>query len=167
MNILKDFKAITTFVFDMDGVLTDGTLLVVKGNEWLRKMNIKDGYALQLAANQNYRVVILSKSNSDPVKERLHSLGVKEVFMKVPDKKEKLIAYIAENKLDPVEVLFMGDDIPDYTCMQIAGLPCCPSDAVSDVKNVAKYISPFKGGEGCVRDVIEKVLKLHGKWPLE
>jgi 3-deoxy-D-manno-octulosonate 8-phosphate phosphatase (KDO 8-P phosphatase) len=167
MNILKNFKGISTFVFDMDGVLTDGTLLILKGTEWLRKMHIKDGYALQLAAKQNYRVVILSKSNSEPVKERLNILGVTDVFMKIPDKREKLTEYIKANGLKEQEVLFMGDDVPDYTCMQIAGLPCCPADAVGDIKKISKYISPFKGGEGCVRDVIEKVLKLHGKWELE
>lgn len=167
MNILKNFKAITTFVFDMDGVLTDGTLLILKGTEWLRKMNIKDGYALQLAVKQNYRVVILSKSNSEPVKERLNILGVTDVFMKIPDKRQRLQEYIKEHGLNADEVLFMGDDVPDYTCMQIAGLPCCPLDAVNDIKKISKYISPLKGGEGCVRDVIEKVLKLHGKWELE
>lgn len=167
MNVFKDFKAITTFVFDMDGVLTDGTLLILKGTEWLRKMHIKDGFALQLAVKNGYRVVILSKSNSDPVKERLNILGVKDVFMKIPDKREKLKEYIEQYKLTPQEILFMGDDVPDYTCMQIAGVSCCPDDAVTDIKAIAKYISPHKGGEGCVRDVIEKVLKLHNKWELE
>lgn len=167
MNILKSFKAVTTFVFDMDGVLTDGTLLILKGTEWLRKMHIKDGYALQLAATKGYRVVVLSKSNSEPVKERLQVLGVKDVFMKVTDKRVKLEEYIKEHKLNPGEVLFMGDDVPDYTCMRMSGLPCCPSDAVTDIKEIAKYVSPLKGGEGCVRDVIEKVLKLHGKWEVE
>jgi 3-deoxy-D-manno-octulosonate 8-phosphate phosphatase (KDO 8-P phosphatase) len=167
MNILSLFKKITTFVFDMDGVLTDGTLLILNSTEWLRKMNIKDGYALQLAVKKNYRVVILSKSISEPVKERLILLGMKDVFMRVTDKKEKLREYIKEHKLNPAEVLFMGDDVPDYQCMQLAGLPCCPLDAVTDIKQIAKYISPLKGGHGCVRDVIEKVLKLHGKWELE
>ncbi len=167
MNILSLFKKITTFVFDMDGVLTDGTLLILNSTEWLRKMNIKDGYALQLAVKKNYRVVILSKSISEPVKERLILLGVKDVFMRITDKKEKLREYIKEHKLNPAEVLFMGDDVPDYQCMQLAGLSCCPLDAVTDIKQIAKYISPLKGGEGCVRDVIEKVLKLHGKWELE
>lgn len=167
MNILKKFKAITTFVFDMDGVLTDGTLLVISGTEWLRKMHIKDGYALQLAVKKNYRVAILSKSNSVPVKERLLKLGVKDVFMEINDKKEKLNEYISEHSLDAEEILFMGDDIPDFSCMQIAGLPCCPNDAVADIKKTASYISPFNGGVGCVRDVIEKVLKLNGKWDME
>jgi 3-deoxy-D-manno-octulosonate 8-phosphate phosphatase (KDO 8-P phosphatase) len=166
MNILKDFEMVSTFVFDMDGVLTDGTLLVKSGTEWLRKMHIKDGYALQLAIKKNYRVVILSKSFSDPVKERLQLLGVHDVFMRINDKKEKLNEYIKQHGLSATEVLFMGDDIPDHPCMQIAGLACCPYDAAPDIKQTVKYISPFKGGEGCVRDVIEKVLKLHGKWEI-
>lgn len=166
MNILENFKKVTTFVFDMDGVLTDGTLLVISGTEWLRKMHIKDGYALQLAVKKNYRVVVLSKSNSEPVKERLYLLGITDVFMKISNKKEKLQEYIRDNKLLPEQVLFMGDDIPDYSCMQLAGVPCCPEDAAIDIKNISKYISPYKGGEGCVRDVIEKVLKLNGKWNL-
>jgi len=167
MNIFDNFKAITTFVFDMDGVLTDGTLLIIKGDEWIRKMHIKDGYALQLAARKNYNVAVLSKSNSQPVKERLAVLGVKDVFMKITDKKQKLKEYIKEKSLKPEQILYMGDDVPDFKCMQMAGLPACPADAVTDIKNISKYISPIKGGQGCVRDVIEKVLKLHGKWELE
>lgn len=164
MNILKNFKAITTFVFDMDGVLTDGSLLIISGSDWLRKMNIKDGYALQLAVKNKFRVAVLSKSNSEPVKERLLMLGITDVFLGVKDKKEKLEEYIEMHKLIAEEVLFMGDDIPDLHCMQIAGLPACPGNAVSEIKRTAKYISPYNGGEGCVRDVIEKVLKLNGKW---
>lgn len=167
MNILNNFKAITTFVFDMDGVLTDGTLLIIKGDEWIRKMHIKDGYALQLAAKKNYNVVVLSKSSSQPVKERLAVLGIKDVYMKIANKREKLKEYMQERSLTPAQILYMGDDVPDYQCMKMVGIPACPADAVSDIKSISKYISPIKGGEGCVRDVIEKVLKLHGKWELE
>jgi len=166
MNILEEFKNITTFVFDMDGVLTDGSLLILSATEYLRKMDIKDGYAMHVAANNGYRMVVISGSTSDPAITRLHHLGVKDVFMGVPDKKELLLKYIAEHDLNPLEILYMGDDIPDYGCMGVVGLSCCPADAASELKQIVKYISPFNGGHGCVRDVIEKVLKLHGKWEL-
>lgn len=165
--VLENFKAITTFVFDMDGVLTDGSLLHISGTEWIRKTSMRDGHAIKHASTKNYRIAVLSGSTSKQVKERLHYLGIKDVFMTVPDKKEKFLKYIKKHSLKPEEVLYMGDDIPDYKCMQIAGLPCCPADAATEIKQVAKYVSPFKGGEGCVRDVIEKVLKLHGKWEIE
>lgn len=167
MNILKDFKAITTFVFDMDGVLTDGSLLILNDTEWYRTMDIKDGYGMHAAANHGYRMIVISGSTSEPAKQRLHHLGVKDVFMGVADKKELLQKYIADHGLNPLEVLYMGDDIPDYGCMEIVGLSCCPADAANDLKQIVKYISPFNGGHGCVRDVIEKVLTLHGKWELE
>lgn len=166
-NILAAFKPIKTFVFDMDGVLTDGSLLIHDNTEWLRTMDIKDGYAMHVAANNGFRMVVISGSTSEASKTRLAHLGVKDVFMGVPDKKELLQKYMADHNLDASEVLYMGDDIPDYGCMGIVGLSCCPADGVSDLKQVVKYISPFNGGRGCVRDVIEKVLKLNGKWILE
>jgi 3-deoxy-D-manno-octulosonate 8-phosphate phosphatase (KDO 8-P phosphatase) len=167
MNVLSNFKPITTFVFDVDGVLTDGTILLPEDGQMLRSMNIKDGYALQLAIKQGYRVVIISGGTSNAVKERLFKLGVTDVFLPVANKKEKLLEYIAAHQLQPQHVLFMGDDIPDYTCMQWCGLPCCPADAVAEIKSIAHYISPIAGGKGCVRDVIEKVLKLNNHWPLD
>lgn len=167
VNILAAFKLIKTFVFDMDGVLTDGSLLILNDTEWLRKMDIKDGYAMHVAANHGYRMIVISGSTSDASKKRLDHLGVKDVYMGVANKKELLQKIIAEEKLDPLEVLYMGDDIPDYGCMEVVGLSCCPADAVTEIKQIVKYISPFNGGHGCVRDVLEKVLKLHGKWELE
>jgi len=166
MNILKTFKAIKIFIFDMDGVLTDGSMLILNDTEWLRTMDIKDGYSMHVAANHGYRMVVISGSTSEPAKKRLHHLGVTDVFMKVPNKKDLLQKYMAEHKLNPAEVLYMGDDIPDYDCMDVVGLSCCPADAVAELKQIVKYISPFNGGHGCVRDVIEKVLKLQGNWPL-
>lgn len=166
-NILTKFKLINTFIFDMDGVLTDGSLLILNDNEWFRTMDIKDGYAMHAAANHGYKMVVISGSTSEPAKKRLHHLGVKDVFMGIDNKKELLQKYIAEHDLNPVEVLYMGDDIPDYGCMDVVGMSCCPADAASELKQIVKYISPFNGGHGCVRDVIEKVLKLHGKWVIE
>ena len=167
MNVLEKFKTIKTFVFDVDGVLTDGTLLVLNDGQMARRMNIKDGYALQLAVKKGYRVVIISGGTSDAVRERLEKLGIKDCFLKVDNKKEKLMEYAEENLLIWDEILFMGDDIPDYVPMQLTGLPCCPADAATEIKQISHYISPIIGGSGCARDVIEKVLKLNGHWDLD
>lgn len=166
MQLLEIFKQVTTFVFDVDGVLTDGSLLVMPNGLMARRMSIKDGYALQLAVKKGYRVVIISGGNSPEVKDRLEKLGIDDVFMTVKNKKELFENYLAEKNIDPQQVLFMGDDIPDYEVMQLSALPCCPADAAEEIKQVSKYISPIKGGEGCARDVIEKVLKLKGDWEI-
>ncbi|MBS1512042.1 MAG: 3-deoxy-D-manno-octulosonate 8-phosphate phosphatase [Bacteroidetes bacterium] len=167
MNILELFKPIKTFVFDVDGVLAIDTMIVMPDGELVRSMNSKDGYAMQLAIKKGYHVVIISGGNSDAVKQRLLKLGVKEVFMGVHNKQEKLAAYAAEQQLSFDEMLYMGDDIPDYAAMQLAVLPCCPADAVPEIIGICKYISPYKGGYGCSRDVIEKVLKLNGHWAVD
>ena len=167
MNLLSTFKPITCFVFDVDGVLTDGGLLISEKGEWLRRMNIKDGYALQLAIKKGYRVLILSGARSEPVAQRLNQLGVQDIFQGIGDKADRLKEYMQQHGLTSQQVLFMGDDIPDYEALQLAGVPCCPSDAVMEIRSVSKYISPFGGGQGCVRDVIEKVMKLNGHWSLD
>ncbi len=164
MNLLESFKSITTLVFDLDGVLTDGTLLVLPDGVMARRMNIKDGYALQLAVKKGYNVVVISGGNSVEVHDRLLALGVDAVFMRVKDKVATLKEYILAHNISMQEVLFMGDDIPDLEVMQLVGLACCPSDAVAEIKEVCKYISPIKGGFGCGREVIEKVLKSRGDW---
>lgn len=167
MQILTRFKMVSTFVFDMDGVLTDGSILLDNENNWLRRMDIRDGYALQLAVKGGYRILVISGSSSLPVQERLNRLGIKDVFMNVTDKAGFLKNYMEENKVSTNDLLFMGDDIPDYFCMKMAGIAACPSDAALEIREMASYISNCKGGNGCVRDVIEKVLKLNDKWPLQ
>jgi 3-deoxy-D-manno-octulosonate 8-phosphate phosphatase (KDO 8-P phosphatase) len=164
MNVLALFKKITTFVFDVDGVLTDGNLLVMPDGLMVRRMNIKDGYALQLAVKRGYNVIVISGGTSPEVKERLNKLGVVHVWTQVEDKKIILENFVRENNLQESEVLFMGDDIPDYDVMIFSGLPCCPADAAVEIKQISKYISPLPGGSGCARDVIEKVIKLRGDW---
>lgn len=164
MNLLEKFKPITTFVFDVDGVLTDGTLLILNDGQMARQMNIKDGYALQLAIKKGYRVVVISGGTSEAVIMRLNKLGVTDVFLPVENKKDKLLAYVQQHQLKWEEVLFMGDDMPDHAAMQLTGLPCCPADAVAEIKQISAYISPVEGGKGCAREVIEKVLKLNGHW---
>jgi 3-deoxy-D-manno-octulosonate 8-phosphate phosphatase (KDO 8-P phosphatase) len=166
MLILSRFKLIKTFVFDMDGVLTDGTVIVNRNNNWLRKMSIRDGYALQLAVKLGYSVIVVSGSTSAFVSSRLNKLGVSDVFMDVKNKVEFLKKLKEEKEISWDQILYMGDDIPDFDCMKIAGLAACPADAAFEIKEIASYISPFAGGCGCVRDVIEKVLKLNNKWML-
>lgn len=162
--MLDLFQHITTFVFDIDGVLTDGSLLVLPDGVMARRMNIKDGYALQLAVKKGYHVVVISGGQSAEVRERLNKLGVKQVYMQVTDKSAVLQQFINEHGLSKEKVLYMGDDIPDLDVMQMVGLPCCPLDSVQEIKAVSLYISHSKGGEGCGRDVIEKVMKLRGDW---
>jgi len=164
MNLFNLFQNVTTFVLDVDGVLTDGSLLVMPGGVMARRMNIKDGYALQLAVKKNYRVVIISGGNAPEVKERLEKLGVHEVYMNTTDKPGILRQLLETQHLPATEILFMGDDIPDLAAMQLAGVRCCPQDAITEIKSISQYISPVKGGEGCVREVIEKVMKLRGDW---
>ncbi|MCX6319208.1 MAG: HAD hydrolase family protein [Bacteroidetes bacterium] len=162
--MLDRFSSITTFVFDIDGVLTDGTVLVLENGLQARRMNIKDGFALQMAIKNGYRVKIISGGNSPEVKDRLEKLGVTDVEMSVLDKKQLLLQYMESNQLKKTEVMYMGDDLPDLPAMTVVGLACCPADAVNELKDIAHYISPFAGGAACVRDVIEKVMKINGKW---
>lgn len=164
MNVLELFKKITTFVFDVDGVLTDGTVIVMDNGIQARRMHIKDGFALQMAEKNGYRVLIISGGNSPQVQQRLEKLGIGNVHMAILDKKTFLTDYMSKNKLNKEEVLYMGDDLPDIPAMSVVGLPCCPSDAVNEVKDMVQYISPLNGGYACVRDVIEKVMKLNDRW---
>ena len=164
MNIADHFKKITTFIFDMDGVLTDGTVLVMENGLQARRMSIRDGYALQLAIKKRYRLLVVSGANSSPVTDRLNKLGITEVHMAVLNKKEFVEKYMASNNLGVGEILYMGDDVPDHAVMSLVGLAACPADAVEEIRTISKYISPATGGNGCVRDVIEQVLKLRGDW---
>lgn len=164
MNLLQSFKPITTFAFDVDGVLTDGSLTLLPGGIMARSMNAKDGYGLQLAVKKGYHIVIISGGASEEVTERLNKLGVTAVFMKVKDKVSVLQDFLEKRNLSWKEVLYMGDDIPDLQVMKMSGLACCPLDAVSEIKEISAYISHLKGGSGCGRDVIEKVMKIRGHW---
>jgi len=165
--MLNKFTKIRLFVFDIDGVLTDGNLLILPDGQWARTMNIKDGYALQLAVKKGYRILVISGGDAVPVKQRLQKLGITDIFLPVQNKPEILQQYLQDHQIPREVVLYMGDDIPDLAAMQLAGLPCCPQDAATEIKQLSVYISPLAGGKGCVRDVIEKVLKLNGHWEYE
>jgi len=164
MSLLQLFRQVTTFVFDVDGVLTDGTLTVLPDGLMARKMNVKDGYALQLAVKRGYNVVIISGGASEEVTERLLKLGVKQVYMRVTDKVSVLDSFLSSQNIPWSGTLYMGDDIPDLEVMKKVGVACCPADAVAEIKEISAYISHLNGGFGCSRDVIEKVLKLRGHW---
>ncbi|MBX3257647.1 MAG: HAD-IIIA family hydrolase [Chitinophagaceae bacterium] len=166
MNILERFKQISTFIFDVDGVMTDGSIGIVTGNEYIRTMNTKDGYALQLAVKKGYKVAVITGGYVPAVVERMGNLGIHDVYHTVHHKTEHFNEYCQKHALTKENILYMGDDIPDYDVMLASGLACCPADAVPEIKNIAHYISPFNGGKGCVRDVVEKVLKLNNHWGL-
>ncbi len=164
MNILENFRHINCFVFDVDGVLTNGLVLLLENGLQARQMHIKDGLALQMALKNNYKVLIVSGASSAPVQNRFAYLGINEVYLGISDKLKFIEEYIAKNNLSWKEILFMGDDLPDVPVLNHAGLACCPADAADEAKEASHYISPVKGGMGCVRDVIEKVLKLNDHW---
>jgi 3-deoxy-D-manno-octulosonate 8-phosphate phosphatase (KDO 8-P phosphatase) len=160
----KFLKDITTFVFDVDGVFTDGSVLVDASGELLRTMNVKDGYALKTALTKGYKVCIITGGTNEGVRKRLMGLGVTDIYMGSHLKIKTLNDYLNIHKIDLKNILYMGDDIPDIPPMQVVGLATCPQDAVPEVKAVSIYISHKGGGTGCVRDVIEQVLKVRGDW---
>jgi 3-deoxy-D-manno-octulosonate 8-phosphate phosphatase (KDO 8-P phosphatase) len=155
---------ITTFIFDVDGVLTDGTVTVTTSGEMLRTMSIKDGYAIKTAVDNGYNVCIISGGSNEGVRLRLQGLGVKDIHLGVHTKTKTLNDYLSALNVESNNALYMGDDIPDLQVMQLVGLPCCPQDAAPEIKAVSNYISHKNGGKGAVRDVIEQVMKVQGKW---
>lgn len=163
-HFLELLKNATAIVLDVDGVLTDGSLLITNNGDELRTMNIRDGYALQLAVKKGLMVAVISGGKSNGVIYRLNRLGIQYVLMGVEDKPGALRQLASALKMDLATTVYMGDDIPDVEVMQLCGFPCCPANAAAEVKAIAKYTSPFEGGNGCVRDVIEKILKLQAKW---
>lgn len=165
MNDINQLLAgVTTFIFDYDGVMTDGSVYMDSNGDPLRTSNVKDGYALQLAGKLGYHVAVISGAIVTNIVKRLNSLGVQDVFTGVPDKVVKLEEYMAQHGLQPEEIVFMGDDIPDLKVMHRVGVPACPADAAEEVKQISAFVSDRPGGRGCVRDIIEKTMKVQGKW---
>lgn len=164
MNYKEDLKKIRTLIFDYDGVLTNGVVLITNSGDQLRTGHVKDGYALQLAVKTGLRVVVLSGGFSESVKHRCKALNLTDVFLGIENKIAAFKEYVATHDLKLDEILYMGDDIPDYQVMKVVGMPVCPADAAEEIKSISRYISHFKGGEGCVRDIIEQVLKVQGNW---
>ncbi len=163
-SFLEKLAHITTFIFDIDGVFTNGTFLVAENGELLRSFNVKDGYALQLAVKKGYQICIISGAKGSAIEKRFEGLNITNLFLDVQNKIEAFNTYIQEKNVNPNEILYMGDDIPDREVMKLVGIAACPADAVVEIKAISHYISPKKGGETAVRDVIEKVLKVQHKW---
>jgi len=163
-NYKEDLAKVKAFIFDIDGVLSLQTINLNSFGVPNRTVNLRDGYALQLAVKKGYHIGIISGSNSSEYKRRLKSLGINEIYLNSKSKLEHYKTFKRSHKLEDRDILFMGDDIPDFEVMKIAGVPVCPSDADSEIKQVALYISDKRGGEGCVRDVVEQVLRLHNNW---
>ena len=159
-----DLKKIRALVFDVDGVLSASTITLHPNGEPMRTVNIKDGYAIQLAVKCGLIIAIITGAKTEAVRKRYVGLGVKDVYMSAAIKTKEFADLMEKYDLKKEEVLYMGDDIPDYEVLSLAGLPCCPADAAPEIKAVCKYVSHVNGGFGCGRDVIEQVMKAQGKW---
>lgn len=160
-EILKDIDAL---FFDIDGVLSSSQLIVMQNGEMLRTTNVKDGYILKYALKKGIQIFIISGGLNKDIQTRFLNLGIKSVNIACSNKIEEFEKIVKENNFDYDKLLYMGDDIPDYKIMEKVGLPCCPADAVSEIKEISMYISDKKGGEGCVRDIVEQVLRAKGSW---
>ena len=163
-NFKEGLKKVKAFVFDVDGVLSSPEVCLHPSGELMRSMNTKDGYALLHAVKRGYPIAIITGGKTDAVGERFRGLGITDIYLGSSNKVDDFTDFLVKYNLQAEEILYMGDDLPDYEVMKKSGIACCPADAVEEIKTVAQYISPHTGGKGCARDVIEQVLRLHGRW---
>jgi 3-deoxy-D-manno-octulosonate 8-phosphate phosphatase (KDO 8-P phosphatase) len=165
---MKNYKeylgTIKTFVLDVDGVLTDGTFQITNEGDLLRNMNTKDGFAVKYAIEMGYRFCVISGGVNEGVRKRLRDMGITDIYFGIVEKDKALQEFFEDYEIDPATTLFMGDDILDLAAMKMVALPTCPQDAVPEVKQISLYVSHRNGGQGCVRDIIEQVLKVQGNW---
>ena len=162
--IHEEFIQVKAFVFDVDGVMTDGSVIATEQGDFLRTFNIKDGFALQHAIKMQYPIAIISGGKSEGIEKRFTQLGITDVFTGQQHKQAAFDKFIHKHGLSPKDILYMGDDMPDFELLKQVGVACCPNDAAIDIKQICKYVSPINGGKGCVRDVLEKTMKLQDKW---
>lgn len=165
-NFKEEIAKVEAMVFDVDGVFTDGGIIPLANGDFIRKYYAKDGYALAYAIKMGYKVAIISGGRGDTLRKRFEHFGVEELHLDVSDKLGCLNEIIERLGLNRDHVLFMGDDIPDLECMKAVGLPVAPADAAWECIEASVYVSEFGGGQGCVRDVVEQILRAHGKWAL-
>jgi 3-deoxy-D-manno-octulosonate 8-phosphate phosphatase (KDO 8-P phosphatase) len=162
--ILEKLKEVKAFVFDVDGVMTDGSVIATEDGHFLRNFNIKDGYAMQHAVKMGYPIAIISGGQSNGVQKRFEQLGVKDIYLGQKHKEDAFNEFLQNYELSAKDILYMGDDLPDYELLKLVGVSTCPNDACIDVKSICTYVSPVPGGKGCVRDILEKTLKVQEKW---
>lgn len=163
-SFLQKIQNVTTFVFDVDGVFTDSSLLITESGELLRKMNVRDGYAIKMAIEAGYNIAIITGGSSEGVIKRLNGLGIKEIHSKIKDKLTVLNTFLADHKLSIDEILYMGDDEIDVPCLKVAGTSVCPKDADPCTHPHVDYICQKQGGSGCVREIVQMVMEAQGKW---
>jgi len=163
-NFKEDLRAVKAFVFDVDGVLSQQTIGLNTFGVPNRTINLRDGYAIKMAVKKGYFVGVITGNNAKEYLKRLKQLGVKDVYLNSSIKMNDYLHFMKKHSLDDSGIMYMGDDIPDYNVMKRVGVPVCPADADSEIKQISSYISDKKGGEGCVRDVIEQVLRLNDQW---
>ncbi len=166
-NFKEDLRNVKAFAFDVDGVLSAQIIPMHPSGEPMRTANIKDGFALQLAVKLGYQIAIITGGNTEAVKNRYKGLGIEDIYMGASDKIVQFNDWITKRNLKPENVMYMGDDLPDFPVMKLVGIPVCPADAVQEIKSLCKYISDRNGGEGCARDILEQVLRAQGKWGLD
>ena len=163
-NFKEDIAQIEAFVFDVDGVFTDGCIIPLPEGDFLRAYNAKDGYAVTYALRAGYKIGIITGGYGKALEIRFKLLNVTQFHQGCTSKIEHLREFMAEFSLRPEQVMYMGDDLPDIECLRHVGMPVCPADAAPEVQNVCRYVSQFNGGGGCVRDIIEQVLRARGDW---
>lgn len=163
-NFKEDLRAVKAFVFDVDGVLSLQTIGLNTFGVPNRTINLRDGYAIKMAVQKGYFVGVITGNNAKEYLKRLKQLGVKDVYLNSSVKMNDYLLFMKKHSLDDSSIMYMGDDIPDYNVMKRVGVPVCPADADSEIKQISSYISDKRGGEGCVRDVIEQVLRLNNQW---
>jgi 3-deoxy-D-manno-octulosonate 8-phosphate phosphatase (KDO 8-P phosphatase) len=166
-NFKEDLMKVKAFAFDVDGVLSAQIIPMHPSGEPMRTANIKDGYVLQLAIKLGYPIAIITGGDTEAVKNRYLKLGIQDIYMSASNKIEAFTDWVNKRNLNPENIMYMGDDLPDYPVMKEVGVPVCPADAVEEIKSLCKYISHKNGGEGCARDVIEQVLRVHNNWGLD
>ena len=165
--IYNELKKVKCVVLDVDGVLTNGNILVTDKGEQLRTFNVKDGYAMQYAVKRGLKVIIITGARSQGVAIRCQGLGASEVHLGISDKLTLLKEILEREQLDASQVMFIGDDMPDYACMKYVGVAVCPADAIEDIKAICQFVSKNKGGQGVVREMIEKTLRLQENWHVD
>ena len=163
-NFKEDIVKTEAFIFDVDGVMTDGGIIPLADGDFIRKYYAKDGYAIAYAIRMGYKVCIISGGRGETLAHRLRMLGIRDAYLDCMDKIAAMRDFFDRYGLDPQHVVYMGDDIPDLECMRAVGIPVCPSDAAAEVIEASRYVSEFAGGCGCVRDIVEQVLRARGDW---